>query len=83
MKEHRRPRRNHSPAFKAKVALEGMAEGKTVAEIATNLARVKLLVASSSGYRPAIAVRGRSGHHLRSFWVEGHRVDVRPVARGT
>ena len=31
----RRPRRNHSPAFKAKVALEAMAEGKTVADIAT------------------------------------------------
>ena len=31
----RRQRRNHSPAFKAKVALEAMAEGKTVADIAT------------------------------------------------
>ena len=31
----RRPRRNHSPAFKAKVALEAMKDGKTIAEIAT------------------------------------------------
>ena len=31
----RRPRRNHSPTFKAKVALEAMAEGRTVADIAT------------------------------------------------
>ena len=30
----RRPRRNHSPAFKAKVAIEALADGKTVAEIA-------------------------------------------------
>lgn len=45
-------------------------------------ARVKLLVASSSGHRAAIAARDRSGDHLRSFWVEGHGVDVRPVARG-
>jgi transposase-like protein len=30
----RRPRRNHSPAFKAKVALEAMKDGKTIAEIA-------------------------------------------------
>jgi transposase len=31
----RRPRRNHSPAFKAKVALGAMKDGKTIAEIAT------------------------------------------------
>lgn len=30
----RRPRRNHSPAFKAKVAVEALADGKTIAEIA-------------------------------------------------
>ncbi|TXC62100.1 IS3 family transposase [Piscinibacter aquaticus] len=30
----RRPRRNHSAAFKAKVALEALADGKTIAEIA-------------------------------------------------
>lgn len=30
----RRPRRNHSPAFKAKVAIEALSEGKTIAEIA-------------------------------------------------
>ena len=30
----RRPRRNHSPAFKAKVAIEALADGKTIAEIA-------------------------------------------------
>ena len=30
----RRPRRNHSPAFKAKVAIEALGDGKTVAEIA-------------------------------------------------
>jgi transposase len=30
----RRPRRNHSPAFKAKVAIEGLTEGRTIAEIA-------------------------------------------------
>ena len=30
----RRPRRNHSAAFKAKVAIEALAEGKTIAEIA-------------------------------------------------
>ena len=30
----RRPRRNHSPAFKAKVAIEALAEGKTIADIA-------------------------------------------------
>jgi transposase len=30
----RRPRRNHSPAFKAKVAIEALAEGKTIAQIA-------------------------------------------------
>ena len=30
----RRPRRNHSPAFKAKVALEALTDGKTIAEIA-------------------------------------------------
>lgn len=46
-------------------------------------ARVKLLVASSSVHQPAIAARERSGDHLRSFWVEGHGVGVRPVARGT
>ena len=31
----RRPRRNHSPAFKAKVALDAVKDGKTIAEIAT------------------------------------------------
>lgn len=31
----RRPRRNHSPAFKAKVALDALKDGKTIAEIAT------------------------------------------------
>jgi transposase len=30
----RRPRRNHSAAFKAKVAVETLRDGKTVAEIA-------------------------------------------------
>jgi transposase len=30
----RRPRRNHSPAFKAKVAIEALGDGKTIAEIA-------------------------------------------------
>lgn len=30
----RRPRRNHSPAFKAKVAIEALGEGKTIADIA-------------------------------------------------
>lgn len=30
----RRPRRNHSSAFKAKVAIEALADGKTIAEIA-------------------------------------------------
>ena len=30
----RRPRRNHSAAFKAKVAIEALGEGKTIAEIA-------------------------------------------------
>jgi transposase len=30
----RRPRRNHSPAFKAKVALEAIKEEKTLAELA-------------------------------------------------
>ena len=30
----RRPRRNHSAAFKAKVALEAVADGKMIAEIA-------------------------------------------------
>ena len=30
----RRPRRNHSPAFKAKVALEAVKEEKTIIEIA-------------------------------------------------
>jgi len=30
----RRPRQSHSPAFKAKVAIEALADGKTVAEIA-------------------------------------------------
>ena len=30
----RRPRRNHSAAFKAKVAIEALGDGKTVAEIA-------------------------------------------------
>jgi transposase-like protein len=31
----RRPRRNHAAAFKAKVALEAVKDGKTIAEIAT------------------------------------------------
>jgi transposase len=30
----RRPRRNHSAAFKAKVAIEALADGKTIADIA-------------------------------------------------
>jgi len=30
----RRPRRNHSPAFKAKVALEAIKENKTLSELA-------------------------------------------------
>ncbi len=30
----RRPRRNHSPAFKAKVAIDALGDGKTIAEIA-------------------------------------------------
>lgn len=30
----RRPRRNHSPVFKAKVAIGALGDGKTVAEIA-------------------------------------------------
>jgi len=35
----KRPRRNHSPAFKAKVAIEALADGKTIAEIAQKYAR--------------------------------------------
>lgn len=31
----RRPRRNHSAAFKAKVALDALKDGKTIADIAT------------------------------------------------
>jgi hypothetical protein len=52
----RRPGRNHSPAFKAKVAIEGLGDGKTVAEIAQKhdvnpnqvreSPRVRLVVAS-------------------------------------
>ena len=30
----RRPRRNHSPAFKAQVAIEALGDGKTISEIA-------------------------------------------------
>jgi len=30
----KRPRRNHSPAFKAKVALEALKEGQTLVELA-------------------------------------------------
>ena len=30
----RRPRRNHSAVFKAKVAIEALSEGKTIAEVA-------------------------------------------------
>jgi transposase len=30
----KRPRRNHSPAFKAKVALDALRDGKTIVEIA-------------------------------------------------
>jgi transposase len=30
----RRPRRNHSPVFKAKVAIEALGDGRTIAEIA-------------------------------------------------
>ena len=30
----RRPRRNHSAAFKAKVAIEALADSKTIAEVA-------------------------------------------------
>ena len=30
----KRPRRNHSAAFKAKVAIEALADGKTIAEVA-------------------------------------------------
>jgi transposase-like protein len=30
----RRPRRNHSEAFKAKVAIEALADDKTIAELA-------------------------------------------------
>ena len=30
----RRPRRNHAPAFKAKVVIEDLADGKTIAETA-------------------------------------------------
>jgi transposase len=30
----RRPRRNHSAAFKAKVAIDALGDGKTIAEIA-------------------------------------------------
>jgi transposase-like protein len=30
----RRPRRNHSAAFKTNVAIEALADGKTIAEIA-------------------------------------------------
>ena len=30
----RRPRRNHSLAFKAKVAIEALGDGKTISEIA-------------------------------------------------
>ena len=30
----RRPRRNHSAAFKAKVAIEALADGRTISEIA-------------------------------------------------
>ena len=32
----RRPRRNHSPAFKAKVALDAVKREKTLAELAPN-----------------------------------------------
>ncbi|MEJ8821558.1 transposase [Variovorax humicola] len=30
----KRPRRNHSAAFKAKVAIDALADGKTIAEVA-------------------------------------------------
>jgi hypothetical protein len=32
----KRPRRNHSPAFKAKVALEALKGEKTIAQLATH-----------------------------------------------
>lgn len=64
----RRPRRNHAPAFKARVALEALKGEKTVAEIAKqfdvhphqvtawkNAARVKVVAASVMRPKPSLS----------------------------
>lgn len=85
---HSDPAREPNTPFRPPVShplrLGPKAAKRIVALVIMAAGRVNLLVASSSGQRPAIAAaRDRSGDHLRSFWVEGDGRDVRPVARGT
>jgi putative transposase len=74
----RRPRRNHSAAFKAKVAIEALAEGKTIAEIAqehdvhpNQVTEWRRRAAGCTWWRcwtGTAAVCGRNG--CRSRWME-------------
>ena len=61
----RRPRRNHSPAFKAKVALAAVKGEKTLAELAQQFdvcqATCKTHPAATSGPQPPLASRGETG----------------------
>lgn len=61
----RRPRRNRSPAFKAKVALAAVKGEKTLAELAAQLdvhANVIKTIAIRDGSRPRDPMAGAAGH---------------------
>lgn len=76
----RRPRRNHSAAFKAKVAIEALADGKTIAEIAQKhdvcgIGIVKSPISSAASLSSVVTTALESSHVMtlicqgtNSFW---------------
>ena len=82
----RRPRRNHSATFKAKVAVEALRDGKTVAEIAQLRGRGTDLVLEDTSKvfntellqaLASLRARGTAFH----AWIAGYEEDAGDVER--
>ena len=69
----RRPRRNHTPAFKAKVALAAVRGEKTLAELAQQFDvhpnQITTWKAQLSTGLPGCSARSRGRHQPRRWWT--------------
>ena len=78
----RRPRRNHSAAFKAKGAIEALPEGKTIAEIASKhagLGKVTLFVLGHTdtvGSDESNLALSRKRARAIAAWFKGHGLGI-------